>query len=85
MNSVLTPSPPEKPFAEFSDVFQDQLDVLQGIEASVSVVPHATPKFHHPRAKLFAIKVELEEILKAQVEELELIPVQQVSRLHPLW
>ena len=77
MNLVLTPSHSEKLFAEFSDVFQDQLDVLRGIEASVSVVPHVTPKFHHPKAKLFAIKVELEEILKAQVEELELIPVQQ--------
>ena len=49
--------------------------MLRGIKASVSVVPHATSKFHRPRSVPFAIKVKLEETLKVQVEEGELIPV----------
>ena len=77
INSVVKPSPPEKLFAKFSDVFQDQFSMLRGIEVSVLVVPHATLKFHHPRAVLFAIKAKLEETLKVQVEEGELIPVEQ--------
>ena len=84
MNSVLIPSPPEQLFAEFSDVFQDQLGMLQGTKALVSVVPHATPKFHRPRAVPFAIKVKLEETLKAQVEEGELIPVEQSEWAAPI-
>ena len=58
MNSMVTPSPPEQLFAEFSDVFQDQLGMFRGIEASVSVVPYATPKFHQPRAVPLAIKAK---------------------------
>ena len=49
--------------------------MLRGIEALALVVPHATPKFHCPRAVPFAIKAKLEETLKAQVEDGELIPV----------
>ena len=89
MNSVVTPLPPEKLFAEFSDVFQDQFSVLRGIIASILVVPHATPKFHRPSAVPFAIKAKLQETLKAQGEEGQLIPVlgqwNKVSGLHPMW
>ena len=84
MNSVVTPSPSEKLFVEFSDVFQDQLSVLQGIEASVLMVPHVTPKFHRPRSVPFAIKAKLEETLKAQIEDRELIPVKQSEWAAPI-
>ena len=84
MKSVASSSSPDQLFAQFLDVFQDQLGVLRGIEVSVSVVPHATPNFHCPRLVPFAIKAKLEETLKAQVEDGELIPVEQ-SRLDTLW
>ena len=58
--------------------------MLKGIEASVSVVPHATPKFHQPRAVPFTIKAKLEETLKAQVDEGELIPVEQSEWAAPI-
>ena len=84
IHNVLTLSPSEQLFAEFSDVFQDQLGMLQRIEASVSVVPHASPKLHRPRAVLFAIKAKLEETLKAEVEEGELIPVEKSEWAAPI-
>ena len=52
-------SSPEQLFTEYSEVFRDQLGVLRGIEASVSVDPQATPKFHWPRLVPFAIKEKL--------------------------
>ena len=58
--------------------------MLQRIEASVSVVPHASPKLHWPRAVLFAIKAKLEETLKAEVEEGELIPVEKSEWAAPI-
>ena len=58
--------------------------MLKGIEASVSVVPQSTPKFHQPRAVPFTIKAKLEETLKAQVDEGELIPVEQSEWAAPI-
>ena len=69
---------------EYSEVFKDQLGVLRGIEAAVSVHPQATPKFHRPRPVPFAIKEKLEETLKAQVEEGELIPVERSEWAAPI-
>ena len=48
-------------------MFEDQLGILHGIEASVSVDLQATPKFHRARPVPFAVKTKLEETLKAQV------------------
>ena len=58
--------------------------MLQGIEASVLVDPQATPKFHWPRPVPFAIKSKLEETLKAQVAEGELIPVERSEWAAPI-
>ena len=76
-------SSPEQLFMEYSEVFKDQLGVLRGIEAAVSVHPQATPKFHRPRPVPFAIKEKLEETLTAQVEG-ELIPIERSEWAAPI-
>ena len=70
-------SSPEQLFKEYSEVFKDQLGILRGIEASVTVEPHTTPKFFRPRPVPFAIRDKLEETLRTQVAEGELIPVER--------
>ena len=74
----------EQLFKEYSEVFKDQLGILRGIEASVSVEPHATPKFHRPRPVPFAIRDKLEETLRTQVAEGELIPVERSEWAAPI-
>ena len=52
------------------------MDVVTGVGSSCAVDPQATPKFHRPRPVPFAIREKLEETLKTQVEDGELIPVE---------
>ena len=77
-------SSPEQLFTEYSDVFSDQLGVLQGIEASITIESHALLKFHQPRPVPFAVREKLEETLRAQVAEGELIPVEQSEWAAPI-
>ena len=56
---------------EFSDVFKDQLGVLKGIEAKLTVDESAFPRFHKPTPIPFA----LEQQLQKQVNDGELISV----------
>jgi len=49
---------------------------LYGIEASISVEESATPHFHKFRPIPFAIKEKIEETLRSQVAESELVPVE---------
>jgi len=65
-------------------VFSDQLGVLQKIEASITIESHALPKFHHPRPVPFAVREKLEETLRAQVAEGELIPVERSEWAAPI-
>ena len=74
-------SSPEQLFKEYLVVFKDQLGILQGIEASVSVEPHATPK---SRPVPFAIRDKLEETLRTEVAEGELIPVERSEWAAPI-
>ena len=60
---------------EFSDVFKDELGILKGIEATVTVQESATPHFHKPRLVPFALKEKVEQQLDKQAEEGELIPI----------
>ena len=77
-------SSPDQLFTIYADVFEDWLGVLHGIEASVSVDSQATPKFHRARPVPFSVKTKLEETLKAQVNEGELIPVEQSEWAAPI-
>ena len=43
------------------DVFKEDLGVLRGIEATVSVYTNATPKFHRYRPVAFAVKDKVEK------------------------
>ena len=41
---------------EFADVFKDELGILKGIEAVVTVLESASPRFHKPRPVPFALR-----------------------------
>ena len=60
---------------EFAEVFQDELGVLRGIEATVAINESAIPRFHKARPVPFALKEKVERQLQQQVQEGELVPV----------
>ena len=70
--------------AEFSDVFKDQLGVLKGFEANVTIDDSAVPRFHKPRPIPFALKEKVEQHLQKQVDEGELIPVDRSDWATPI-
>ena len=70
--------------SKYADVFKEDLGVLRGIEATVSVDTNATPKFHRYRPVPFAVKDKVEKTLKAQVAEGELIPVETSEWAAPI-
>ena len=69
---------------EFAEVFQDELGVLKGIEASVTVVESATPRFHKACPVPFALKEKEERQLQQQVQEGELVPVDRSEWATPI-
>ena len=60
---------------EFAEVFKDELRLLKGIQASVTVDKAAPSQFHKPRPVPFALKEKVEQQLDKQVEDGKLIPV----------
>jgi len=50
----------ESLFREFADVFKDELGLLRGIEATITVDPTAMPKFHRHHSVPFALKEKVE-------------------------
>ena len=69
---------------EFSEVFRDELGVLRGIEATVTVIESATPRFHKARPVPFALKEKVERQLQQQVQEGELVPVERSDWATPI-
>ena len=69
---------------EFADVFKEELGLLKGIEASVTVDESAPPRFHKPRPVPFALKEKVEHQLDKQVEDGELIPVNKSEWAAPI-
>ena len=69
---------------EFAEVFQDELGVLRGIEATVAVNESATPRFHKARLVPFALKERVERQLQQQVQEGELVPVDRSDWAAPI-
>ena len=51
--------------SKYPDVFEDELGILKGIEASIDVEQGAIPKFHRHRAVPFAVKEKVEAALKS--------------------
>lgn len=70
--------------AEYSDVFSEELGLLRGFEATISVDESATPRFHKYRPVPFAIKGKVEETLRSQVAEGELVPVESSEWASPI-
>ena len=46
---------------EVADVFKDELGLLKGIQANVTVDEPASPRFHKPRPVPFALKEKVEQ------------------------
>ena len=69
---------------EFADVFRDELGILKGIEATITVDESAPPRFHKPRHVPFALKEKVEEQLDKQVKEGELVPVAKSEWAAPI-
>ena len=69
---------------EYSEIFKDELGILKGIEATISVNPQAAPKFHRYRPVPFAVKEKVEKTLRAQVAEGELTPVEASEWAAPI-
>ena len=80
----ITQSETDELLTEYSDVFSEELGLLRGIEASISVDESATPRFHKFRPVPFAIKGKVEEKLKSQVAEGELVPVESSEWASPI-
>jgi len=62
---------------DYADIFREDLGLLKGIEASITVDPSAIPKFHRHQSVPFALNEKVEAALQAQVEEGELVVVEQ--------
>ena len=69
---------------EFADVFKDELELLKGIQANVTVDEPASPRFHKPQPVPFTLKEKVEQQLDKQVEEGELIPVDKSEWAAPI-
>ena len=69
---------------EFAEVFQDELGVLRGIEATVAINESATPRFHKVHPVPFALKERVERQLQQQVQEGELVPVDRSDWAAPI-
>ena len=69
---------------EFTDVFKEELGLLKGIQASVTVNEMAPPRFHKPRPVPFALRNKVEEQLDKQVKEEELIPIDKSEWAAPI-
>ena len=46
----------------YSEVFRDELGILHGIEATISVDQHAIPRFHRYCPVPFAVKEKMEKL-----------------------
>ena len=68
---------------EFAKVFLDELGILKGIEATVTVHESAMPWFHKACPVLFALKEKVEKQLQ-QVREGELMPVDSSDWAAPI-
>ena len=80
----ITQSETDQLLAEYSDVVSKKLRLLHGIEASISVDESAMPRFHKFRPVPFAIKEKVEETLRSQVAESELVPVESSEWALPI-
>ena len=69
---------------EFAEVFQNELGVLRGIEATVAVNESAAPRFHKACPVPFALKEKVERQLQQQVLEGELVPVDRNDWATPI-
>ena len=69
---------------DFADVFKEELGLLRGIEAKITVNPAAIPKFHRHRPVPFVLKEKVEASFNAQVSKGELIPVEQSEWAAPI-
>ena len=74
----------ESLMSEFSDLFKEELGVLQGIEATIELKPTAMPRFCKNRPVPFALKEKVESLLKAQVDQEELRPVDKSEWATPI-
>ena len=59
--------------AEFADVFKEELEILKGIEETITLEESAHNKFHKPRLVPLALKNKVEQQLDKQVDEGKLI------------
>ena len=69
---------------EFAEVFKEELELLKGIQASVTVDEAAPPRFHKPRPVPFALRDKVKEQLDKQVAEGELIPIDKSEWAAPI-
>ena len=65
-------------------MFKDELGILKGIEAVVTVQESASPRFHKPRPVPFALREKVEKQLDKQVKEGELIPIDKSEWATPI-
>ena len=52
---------------EYTEIFKDELGVLRGIKATISVDLQAQHKFHRYQPVPFAVKEKVEKTLRTQV------------------
>ena len=69
---------------EFADLFKDELGLLKGIQANVTVDEPASLHFHKPRPVPLALTEKVEQQLDKQVEEGEVIPVDKSKWAAPI-
>ena len=70
--------------SEFSELFKEVLGVMKGIEATIELQPTAQPRFCRNWPVPFALKEKVETLLKAQMDQIKLQPVDKVKWTTPI-
>ena len=69
---------------EYSEVFKEELGLLQDIEADIELTTDARPRFCKSRSVPFALRDQVETTLRKQVDEGELEPVEHSDWAAPI-
>ena len=69
---------------DFPEVIMEELGMLKGIEAKIELLQGVSPKFCKSRPVPFSLRNEVEQTLKQQVADGELLPVDQSDWATPI-
>ena len=69
---------------EFPEVFKEELGMLKGLEAEIELQPGVSSKICKPRPVPFSLRSQVEQTLKQQIDDGELLPVDRSDWATPI-